>query len=97
MCLDRKLNKVKELKRFLSERKAMKWILSGNIGISQEHIFVTDLDNNNLKAFVSIIEMLAQQPLKDRLAIRAKVCEAAKARLSDPKAFIQNRNLYLKE
>jgi len=56
-----------------------------------------DLDNNNLNAFVSIIEMLAQQPLKDRLAIRAKVSEAAKARLSDPKVFIQNRNLYLKE
>ena len=56
-----------------------------------------DLDKNNRNAFVCIIEMLAQQPLEDRLAIRSKVCEAAKVRLSAPKAFIQNRNLYLKE
>jgi glycosyltransferase involved in cell wall biosynthesis len=53
-----------------------------------------DLDSSNPKAFVSVIEKLGNQSVDVREAIRPKIREAAKIRLSDPKALRQNYNLF---
>jgi glycosyltransferase involved in cell wall biosynthesis len=53
-----------------------------------------DLDNSNSKAFVSVIEKLANQSPHLRDTIRPKIIEAARIRLSDPKVLRQNYNLF---